>query len=144
VEGSTTMTAQRTERWTFTGPDALPGPTSPLPRDTATVTVTRGPLLAAPHTVPITSATVTIGRHPGCDIVLDDITVSRTHAELRRTGDGITITDLGSLNGTYVNREPVDLARLADGDTIWIGKYRLVFRAGADVTAPEPALAGAR
>ncbi len=136
------MTAQRTERWPFPGSDALPEPRTPQQVGVATVTVTRGPLVAAPLTVPITSDVVTVGRHPDCDIVLDDMTVSRTHAELRRTGDRITITDLGSLNGTYVNREPVDHAALADGDTIWIGKYRLSFRARAAVA--EPALAGAR
>ena len=137
------MTAQRTERWTFAGPDTLPEPRTPLPAGTATVTVTRGPLLAAPMTIPVTADVITLGRHPDCDVVLDDMTVSRTHAELRRAGNRITITDLGSLNGTYVNREPVDHASLADGDTIWIGKYRLRFRCAPDLTAPEPALAGA-
>lgn len=139
---------QQTQRWTFTGPDTPPGSRSPLPAGTAAVTVTRGPQLAAPITIPITSNVITVGRHPDCDVVLDDITVSRRHAELRRTGDEVTVTDLGSLNGIYVNREPVDHTSLTDGDTIWVGKYRLRFQSGPNLTTPtrmttELALAGA-
>src|SRR6188472_4298768 len=53
---------------------------------------------------PVTSA----GRHPGSDVFLDDITVSRRHAEFRRENDELHVVDVGSLNGTYVNREPVE------------------------------------
>jgi pSer/pThr/pTyr-binding forkhead associated (FHA) protein len=68
-----------------------------------------------------------IGRSPECDIFLDDVTVSRRHAELLREGDTFTITDLGSLNGTFVNRKRIETAQLADDDELQIGKYRLTF-----------------
>jgi FHA domain/zinc-ribbon domain len=68
-----------------------------------------------------------IGRSPECDVFLDDVTVSRRHAELVREGDGFSIRDLGSLNGTYVNRKRIESAELADGDEVQIGKYRLTF-----------------
>ncbi len=67
----------------------------------------------------------TIGRSPECDIFLDDVTVSRKHAVLVRQGDSFTIEDLGSLNGTFVNRRRIDSAPLEDGDELQIGKYRL-------------------
>jgi hypothetical protein len=68
-----------------------------------------------------------IGRSPECDIFLDDVTVSRRHAELVREGDRFTIRDLGSLNGTYVNRRRIDSAVLEEDDEVQIGKYRLTF-----------------
>ncbi len=70
---------------------------------------------------------VTVGRDPHADILLDDSTVSRAHAVFRRTGTTFTVTDAGSLNGTYVNRRRVDTAELHNGDEIMIGKFRLVF-----------------
>jgi len=69
----------------------------------------------------------TIGRSPECGIFLDDVTVSRKHAVLRQDGERWLIEDQGSLNGTFVNRERVDSAQLADGDELQIGKYRLTF-----------------
>jgi len=69
----------------------------------------------------------TIGRSPDCGIFLDDVTVSRKHAQLVRRDDRWTIEDGGSLNGTFVNRKRVDSAELEDGDEIQIGKYRLTF-----------------
>jgi hypothetical protein len=70
----------------------------------------------------------TVGRSPDCDIFLDDVTVSRRHAVVRRTGAGLEIEDLGSLNGTYLNRKRIDAAAaLTDGDELQIGKYRLTF-----------------
>ena len=74
--------------------------------------------------------TTSAGRHPDSDIFLDDVTVSRRHAEFRRDGAEFVVVDVGSLNGTYVNREPVDTAVLANGDEVQIGKFRLVFVAG--------------
>ena len=71
--------------------------------------------------------TVTIGRHPESDIFLDDITVSRRHAEVRREGPRYWVRDVGSLNGTYVNRERADDRELADGDELQVGKYKLIF-----------------
>ena len=75
--------------------------------------------------------TTTAGRHPDSDIFLDDVTVSRRHAEFRRSGDDYEVVDVGSLNGTYVNREPKNSAVLSNGDEIQIGKFRLVFLNGA-------------
>lgn len=71
--------------------------------------------------------TTLIGRSPECAIFLDDVTVSRRHAELVREGDVFTIRDLGSLNGTYVNRRRIESQALADDDEVQIGKYRLTF-----------------
>ncbi|MGI9033774.1 MAG: FHA domain-containing protein [Acidimicrobiales bacterium] len=69
------------------------------------------------------------GRHPDSDIFLDDITVSRRHAEIIRR-DGYVVRDVGSLNGTYLNRERIDEGRLAQGDELQIGKFKLVFFSG--------------
>ena len=69
-----------------------------------------------------------LGRHPQSDISLDDITVSRRHADIERLADGgYEIRDAGSLNGTYVNGERVEKARLNNGDEVQIGKFRMVF-----------------
>jgi hypothetical protein len=68
-----------------------------------------------------------IGRSPECAVFLDDVTVSRRHAELTRNGDVFTIRDLGSLNGTYVNRQRIESATLEDDDELQVGKYRLTF-----------------
>jgi hypothetical protein len=73
----------------------------------------------------------TAGRHPDSDIFLDDVTVSRRHAEFRREGSGYTVHDVGSLNGTYVNRERIDIAPLSGGDEVQIGKFRLVYLTAA-------------
>ena len=69
----------------------------------------------------------TVGRSPDCGVFLDDVTVSRRHAALVRRDGRWHIEDLGSLNGTFVNRRRVDSAALEDGDEIQIGKYRLTF-----------------
>jgi hypothetical protein len=68
-----------------------------------------------------------VGRSPECDIFLDDVTVSRRHAEIVRDGDTFTIRDLGSLNGTYVNRKRIESAVLENDDEVQVGKYRLTF-----------------
>jgi hypothetical protein len=70
------------------------------------------------------------GRHPDSDIFLDDITVSRRHAEFARSGSGYLVRDVGSLNGTYLNRERIEEGLLKGGDEVQIGKFRLVFLAG--------------
>jgi len=118
----------------FTEPDtataaapAAAGPSAAerLPIGTAVLVVKRGPNAGSRFLLdqPITSA----GRHPGSDIYLDDITVSRRHAEFRRDSGETRIVDTSSLNGTYVNRQPVDSAILTNGDEIQIGNFRLVF-----------------
>jgi len=75
---------------------------------------------------------MTVGRHPDSDIFLDDITVSRRHAEFMRDGGSYRVRDVGSLNGTYVNRERTDDAVLAHGDEVQIGKFKLVFFSGGE------------
>lgn len=101
-----------------------PAPTADQPA----LIITRGPRIAAATEIALSGEVMSVGRHPDCDIVLDDVTVSRQHAEVRRVDAGFTLTDLGSLNGTYVNHKPVNDVLLADGDTVWIGVYRLAFR----------------
>lgn len=70
---------------------------------------------------------IAIGRSPDAGIFLDDVTVSRNHALLVRRKDGLYIDDLGSLNGTYVNRSRIESKKLEDGDEIQVGKYKLSF-----------------
>jgi FHA domain/zinc-ribbon domain len=73
---------------------------------------------------------VQAGRHPDSDIFLDDVTVSRRHAEIIREGNRYVVHDAGSLNGTYLNRQRVDTAPLSDGDELQIGTFKLVFLTG--------------
>ncbi|HYH25260.1 MAG TPA: FHA domain-containing protein [Blastococcus sp.] len=91
----------------------------------ALLVVQHGPNVASRFT--LDQPVITVGRHPGSDIVLDDVTVSRRHAEFHREPGGYAVHDVGSLNGTYVNRKPVHVASLASGDTVQIGKFGLVF-----------------
>ncbi|CCI83610.1 oxoglutarate dehydrogenase inhibitor Odhl [Corynebacterium otitidis] len=100
-----------------------------LPAGAGLVVVKRGPNAGARF---LLDRDVTLaGRNPEADIFLDDVTVSRRHVEFRRTGSGgFEVVDLGSLNGTYVNREPRNASALSSGDEIQIGKFRLVFVAG--------------
>lgn len=72
---------------------------------------------------------IRVGRHPEADILLDDITVSRHHAEIRRTNGGFEVSDAGSLNGTYLNRRRVEQSSLRSGDELQVGRFRLVFYA---------------
>ena len=75
------------------------------------------------------SGKTTIGRSPDCDIFLDDVTVSRHHAVVSEQGGSFVIEDLGSLNGTFLNRHRIEQAALSDDDELQVGKYRLVFLA---------------
>jgi pSer/pThr/pTyr-binding forkhead associated (FHA) protein len=95
---------------------------------TALLVVLRGPNAGARFL--LDSDEVSTGRHPKSDIFLDDVTVSRKHATFRREGDVFLVRDVGSLNGTYVNRERIDEAALKTRDEVQIGKFRLVFYAG--------------
>ena len=99
-----------------------------LAESTAMVVVKRGPNAGSKFVLEgdVTRA----GRHPDSDIFLDDITVSRRHAEIHRSGDTYLVRDAGSLNGTYLNRERIDEAPLSNGDELQIGKFRLVFFTG--------------
>ncbi len=96
-----------------------------LPRDCALLIVQRGP--SAGSRFLLDSDLITAGRHPESDIFLDDVTVSRRHAEFIRGAGEFRVRDVGSLNGTYVNRERIDDSPLANGDEVQIGKFRLVF-----------------
>ena len=96
-----------------------------LPPGSALLVVRRGPNSGSRFL--LDTELTTAGRHPESDIFLDDITVSRRHVEFRRTPTGFGVADVGSLNGTYVNRERIDEVPLSTGDEVQIGKYRLVF-----------------
>ncbi|SIO85207.1 FHA domain-containing protein [Nocardiopsis sp. JB363] len=101
-----------------------PASADALPPGTALLVVRRGPNAGSRFL--LDSDVTTAGRHPNSDIFLDDVTVSRRHVEFFRRGNGFGVRDVGSLNGTYVNREPVDEAELGGGDEIQIGKFRMV------------------
>jgi pSer/pThr/pTyr-binding forkhead associated (FHA) protein len=100
-----------------------------LPLGSAMLLVQRGPDAGARFL--LDTDVVTVGRHPDSDIFLDDISVSRRHATFTRTANGYVISDLGSLNGSYINRDRIDSdVVLSGGDEVQIGKYRLIFFSG--------------
>ena len=76
---------------------------------------------------PLEGERMTIGRRPDSEVFLDDVTVSRDHALLVRRGEDLYLDDLGSLNGSYVNRHRIESHKLEDGDELQIGKYKLTF-----------------
>jgi pSer/pThr/pTyr-binding forkhead associated (FHA) protein len=96
-----------------------------LPAGSALLVVQRGPNAGARFL--LDADRTTAGRHPGSDIFLDDVTVSRKHAEFVRREGQFVVRDVGSLNGTYVRRDRIDEAVLQDGDEVQIGKFRMVF-----------------
>lgn len=96
-----------------------------LPSGSALLIVRRGP--SAGSRFLLDQDTSVAGRHPDADIFLDDVTVSRRHASFSRTGTRFAVSDLGSLNGTYVNGESITTIPISDGDEIQVGKYRLTF-----------------
>ncbi len=106
-----------------------------LPENTGMLVVKRGPGAGSKFVLdrPVVSA----GRHPESDIFLDDVTVSRRHAELVRRPNGYVLRDAGSLNGTYLNRERIEEAVIANGDEVQIGRFKLVFLATAGSTGAE-------
>lgn len=96
-----------------------------LPLGSALLVVRRGPNSGSRFL--LDGELTTAGRHPQSDIFLDDVTVSRRHAEFTRHGTTFSVRDVGSLNGSYVNRERIDQVGLSSGDEVQIGKFRLVF-----------------
>jgi hypothetical protein len=99
-----------------------------LPPGTALLAVRRGPNAGSRFL--LDSDLTLVGRHPDSDIFLDDVTVSRRHAEFYREGGTFTVRDVGSHNGTYVNRERIEEVDLVGGDEVQVGKFRLVFLVG--------------
>ncbi len=108
------------------GQDDFPFPHDELEYGQALLLVKRGP--NAGSTFLLASDVTTIGRNTDSHVFLDDITVSRRHATIeRRDGDSFFVKDAGSLNGTYVNGEQVDETKLASGDEVQIGMFKLIF-----------------
>lgn len=103
----------------------VPPLTEPLEEGSAALVIRKGP--DAGMRFVIDRDLIVIGRHPESDIFLDDITVSRRHAEIRREEAAFSLLDTGSLNGTYLNRERIEISPLSSGDEIQIGKFRLLF-----------------
>jgi pSer/pThr/pTyr-binding forkhead associated (FHA) protein len=110
--------------------DALTVSIGELPDGLGMLVVKRGPNAGSKFV--LDGDVTTVGRHPDSDIFLDDITVSRRHAEFSRSGNTYQVRDVGSLNGTYVNRERTDDAVLAHGDEVQVGKFKLVFFSGGE------------
>lgn len=112
------------------GAEETPDPATveALPPGAALLVVKRGPNAGSRFL--LDADLTTAGRHPASDIFLDDVTVSRRHVEFYRQGATFSVRDVGSLNGTYVNRERIEQAALSGGDEVQIGKFRLVFLAG--------------
>lgn len=98
-----------------------------LPRDSALLIMQRGTSIGSRYL--LDSERTVAGRSEHADIFLDDVTVSRKHAEFVREGGRFVVRDVGSLNGTYVNRNRIDATVLQTGDEVQIGKYRMTFHA---------------
>jgi pSer/pThr/pTyr-binding forkhead associated (FHA) protein len=110
-----------------------PAALAALEPGTALLVVARGPNVGSRFL--LDASVTTVGRHPDSDIFLDDVTVSRRHAQFRRTDHGFVVADVGSLNGTYVNRGRIDETELHAGDEVQIGKYRMLFHPATRVGA---------
>jgi pSer/pThr/pTyr-binding forkhead associated (FHA) protein len=96
-----------------------------LPSGNALLVVKRGPNAGARFL--LDQDVTSVGRHPNADIFLDDVTVSRRHAEFLREGKSFTVRDLASLNGTYFDGQRIDQVQVSDGSEVQIGKFRLTF-----------------
>jgi hypothetical protein len=127
ADDPTTITFQVDDPATDVVEDEMSFDLEDMPPDGGLLIVVRGPIAGA--RLALSKDVTTAGRHPKSDLFLDDVTVSRRHAEIVRTDDGFRLHDVGSLNGTYLNRERVDDAALANGDEIQIGRYKLAFYA---------------
>jgi pSer/pThr/pTyr-binding forkhead associated (FHA) protein len=106
-----------------------------VPEGLGLLLVKRGPNAGSRYT--LEGEITRVGRHPDSDIFLDDVTVSRRHAEFVRKSGAYTVRDVGSLNGTYLNRERIDEASLANGDEVQVGKFKLVFLGPSSPHAAE-------
>jgi len=127
-EGETTVGLPAVEAETEEEVEVTP-PMEPLEKGMSMLVIKKGPDAGMSFT--IDREVIGIGRHPESDIFLDDITVSRRHAEIHRSEDSFTLVDTSSLNGTYLNRERIDKANIQNGDEIQIGKFRLLFFVGS-------------
>jgi pSer/pThr/pTyr-binding forkhead associated (FHA) protein len=121
----TTITLSPVEAAGEVGDEEVTVNVGDVPEGVGLLVVKRGP--NAGSRFALEGDTTTIGRHPESDIFLDDVTVSRRHADVRHDGSAFTVVDVGSLNGTYINRERIEEADLHNGDELQIGKFRLVF-----------------
>jgi pSer/pThr/pTyr-binding forkhead associated (FHA) protein len=108
---------------------------SALPSGSALLVVRRGPNVGARFL--LDSDSTVAGRHPDADIFLDDVTVSRRHADFTRVGNTFQVHDLGSLNGTYYDGVRIESALLSDGAEVQVGKFRLTFYASRADLAPS-------
>lgn len=125
----TTITFTAVDSGDVSSEEGVSVPLGDMTDTMAMVVVKRGPNAGSKF---LLDADVTrAGRHPDADIFLDDITVSRRHAAIHRQGSVFVVSDEGSLNGTYVNRQRIENQALRNGDELQIGKYRLVFFTGS-------------
>jgi len=126
-------TSDDTKLIPVTTPDApeeeMAVPTGEVPAGQGVLVVKRGPNAGSRYV--LEGSAVTAGRAPDSDIFLDDVTVSRRHASFVPSGSSYEVRDVGSLNGTYLNRERIESAPLSNGDEVQIGKFRLVFLSGS-------------
>jgi len=136
--GETTSTLSLNRSDDEFGDDLFPDSASlgALPEGSALLVVMRGP--NAGSRFRLDGGLTTAGRHPDSHIFLDDVTVSRRHAEFYRQGRFFTVRDVGSLNGTYVNRERIEEAQLTGGDEVQIGKFRLLFLTSQNLDPRTP------
>jgi pSer/pThr/pTyr-binding forkhead associated (FHA) protein len=125
VDQTTTISMTGLETTEEHGDDLADVGTESLPSGTALLVVKRGPNAGSRFL--LDKDVTTVGRHPESDIFLDDVTVSRRHAEFHRAGEGFAVRDVGSLNGTYLNRERIEESPLTGSDEVQIGKFRLVY-----------------
>jgi hypothetical protein len=129
VEGDdqpTTVVAGPGDPAVETGEEDLVVSLDDVPPGLGVLIVKRGPNAGSRFV--LTELVTSVGRHPDSDLFLDDVTVSRRHVEVRRAGEGYTVRDVGSLNGTYVNRERIDTeVTVHNGDELQVGKFRLLF-----------------
>lgn len=108
------------------------GQAQDIPRGGALLIVHRGPGEGTEFPLSASADVVGVGRAPESDVFLDDVTVSRRHAEFRRGAEGWSVRDVGSLNGTYVNRVRIEDQKLTGGEEVQIGKFRFIFLVGLE------------